>query len=217
MVFFEKLKTWPNHIYLLIGIILFVFVFPILDNASILDIFGPLSYTIILLSGLSVIEKKKSKKLKWLSILVIISTIIIWINYFRGRDVYKFVSFVFSISVLISVSVIMISEIIKSKEIDKKLILESICGYLLIGVMFTLTNTLIQSLLPNSFILSSEEEISDLIYYSFVSLTTIGYGDIIPQTDIAKIASVFFGLCGQLYLTIIIALIIGKYLNRENK
>jgi len=111
----------------------------------------------------------------------------------------------------------MISEIVKSKEVDAKLIMEAISGYLLIGVMFTLTNTLIQSLQPTSFILPSVDKISDMIYFSFVSLTTIGYGDISPQTGIAKMASVFFGLSGQLYLTIIIALIIGKYLNKNNK
>jgi len=211
------LRKLPNHTYLIIGIILFVFVFPIIDNASVLDIFGPLSYSIILLSGLSVIESKKSKKLKWLSLLVLISVVLIWLNYFRDINAYKLASFIFNISVLLSVTVIMISEIVKSKEVDAKLIMEAISGYLLIGVMFTLTNTLIQSLQPTSFILPSVDKISDMIYFSFVSLTTIGYGDISPQTGIAKMASVFFGLSGQLYLTIIIALIIGKYLNKNNK
>jgi voltage-gated potassium channel len=213
----QQLRKLPNHIYLILGIVLFVFVFPIIDNASVLDIFGPISYTLILISALAVIEKKKSKRLKWLSLLVIISVILIWLNYFRDMNVYILSSFLFNISVLLSVTIIMIAEIVKSKEVDAKLIMEAISGYLMIGVMFTLTNTLLYSLQPQSFILSSDGKISDIIYFSFVSLTTIGYGDISPQTDIARVVSVFFGLSGQLYLTIIMAFIIGKYLNKENK
>jgi voltage-gated potassium channel len=213
----QQLRKLPNHIYLILGIVLFVFVFPIIDNASVLDIFGPISYTLILISALAVIEKKKSKRLKWLSLLVIISVILIWLNYFRDMNVYILSSFLFNISVLLSVTIIMIVEIVKSKEVDAKLIMEAISGYLMIGVMFTLTNTLLYSLQPQSFILSSDGKISDIIYFSFVSLTTIGYGDISPQTDIARVVSVFFGLSGQLYLTIIMAFIIGKYLNKENK
>ncbi|WP_158614374.1 ion channel [Ancylomarina euxina] len=56
-------------------------------------------------------------------------------------------------------------------------------------------------------------DISDIVYYSFVCMTTIGFGEIIPQSQIAKSLSIFSGIVGQFYLTIIMALIIGKLLN----
>lgn len=217
MGIYRKLKNLPNHTYLILGIILFVFVFPIIDNASVLDIFGPLSFTIILLSVFSIIETKKQKKMLWLYILILISIGLVWMPYIGEWKYYTYLSFLFNISVFSSATIIMISEIVKSKEVDTKLIMEAISGYLLLGVMFSLTNSIVYTLLPQSFDLSEGDRISDIIYFSFVSLTTIGYGDISPKTDVARVVSVFFGLCGQLYLTIIMAFIIGKYLNRNNK
>jgi hypothetical protein len=217
MGIYQNLRKLPNHTYLIIGIFLFVFVFPLIDNASVLDIFWPISLTIILFSVFSVIEKKKQKKLRWLGIMVILSVSLIWIHYFRAVDFYNYVSYAFNTIVFLSAAVIMISEIVKSKQVDTKLIMEAISGYLLIGVMFSITNAVIYTIQPECFIIDGNDRISDIIYYSFITITTIGYGDISPQTDIARVASVFFGLSGQLYLTIIMALIIGKYLNRNNK
>lgn len=217
MGIYRKFKNLPNHIYLILGIILFVFVFPIIDNVSVLEIFGPLSFTIILLSVFSIIETKKQSKMLWLYILILVSIGLVWLQYLREWEYYSYISFAFNFLVFASATIIMISEIVKSKEVDAKLIMEAISGYLLIGVMLSLTNSIVYTIFPDSFDLADEDRISDIIYFSFVSLTTIGYGDISPKTDIARIVSVFFGLCGQLYLTIIMALIIGKYLNRNNK
>jgi voltage-gated potassium channel len=213
----QQLRKLPNHIYLILGIAIFVFIFPIVDNASVLDIFWPISLTIILLSVFSLIEKKKQQKLIWLGIMVIISISLIWLQYFVNHRIYTYFSYTFNILVFISATVIMVSEIVKSKQVNSKLIMEAISGYLLIGVMFSITNAIIYSIMPDSFRLEGLDRISDIIYFSFITLTTIGYGDISPQTDIARVVSVFFGLSGQLYLTIIMAFIIGKYLNKENK
>ena len=214
MSFFQKIRSLPNHFYLFVGIILFVFVFPLVDNASVWDFFGPLSYSIILLSIVSVIEKKKQRKMLWLYVLVLISVLLVWIQFFKLGWYYNYLSFTFSIIVFISATVIMISQIVRTDKVDAKLVLETLIAYLLIGVMFSLTASLIYYIDPNSF--NIEKGIfSEFVYFSFITLTTIGYGDISPQTDLARMVSIFFGLCGQLYLTIVMAFIIGKYLNKN--
>lgn len=152
----------------------------------------------------------------WLYILVLLSVLLVWIQYFKIGRYFNYLSFAFTIVVFISATVILISQIVKSKKVDAKLVLETLIAYLLIGIMFSLTTSLIYSINPNSYNIENGT-FSESIYFSFVTLTTIGYGDIMPQTDIAKMASVFFGLCGQLYLTIVVALIIGKYLNKSKK
>jgi len=61
----------------------------------------------------------------------------------------------------------------------------------------------------------NEEGFSSFVYYGLVTLTTLGYGDISPSTALARSLSTFTALTGQLYLVIIMAIIIGKFLNKE--
>jgi len=53
------------------------------------------------------------------------------------------------------------------------------------------------------------------LYFSFITITTTGYGDILPLKPIAKTLAIFLALFGQLYLTVIIGILIGKYLSRK--
>jgi len=216
MIIIRLIEKLPKVLYLFLGVFSFIFIFPLLDRASVFDFFGPLSYSIILLSIVSIIEKKKQQKMLWLYILVLLSVLLVWIQYFKIGRYFNYLSFAFTIVVFFSATVILISQIVKSEKVDGKLVLETLIAYLLIGVMFSLTTSLIYSVNPNSYNIENGT-FSESIYFSFVTLTTIGYGDISPQTDIARMASVFFGLCGQLYLTIVVALIIGKFLNKSNK
>jgi ion channel len=52
---------------------------------------------------------------------------------------------------------------------------------------------------------------SDYLYYTFVSFTTIGYGDIVPRAAYTKSLAMLIGVSGQIYVAVIIAMLIGKY------
>jgi voltage-gated potassium channel Kch len=91
-------------------------------------------------------------------------------------------------------------------------------SYLLIGLSLAMLFILLNLLAPNSFNLAgNEDRFSTFVYYSFVTLTTLGYGDILPLTPVARSLATFTALFGQLYLVIIMAFLIGKYLNAKNQ
>ena len=113
----------------------------------------------------------------------------------------------------------MIHQVVMSKTVTPKVIVETISGYLLIGVVLVFLNSMMMWVNPNAISLPKESltsDLSNIIYYSFITVTTIGYGDILPVSQLAKSLSILFGIIGQLYLTIIIALIIGKYLSSNS-
>jgi len=205
------IRKFPNHLFLLLGIFVFVFIYPLIDAATVFDFLGPLSYSMIILSILSAIERRKKQQIKILYYLVFVSLLFIWLLYFFEMPVLRYFSYVFNIVVFMRATAIMIRQILESHDVTVTVLLDAINGYLLLGVMLALTNTLLWQINHDSFSNVSGRMV-DLIYFSFVTITSIGYGDIAPQSDIAKLVSVFFGLVSQLYLTIIIALIIGKFL-----
>ena len=55
-----------------------------------------------------------------------------------------------------------------------------------------------------------DQAVNDLFYFSYVTILTIGYGDITPKTWIAKNATVLVGFIGYLYSVVVIALIVGR-------
>ena len=58
--------------------------------------------------------------------------------------------------------------------------------------------------------------IQNLMYFSYITLLTIGYGEILPETVLAQKIVIFIGLTGQVYLVILTGIIVGKYINQNN-
>jgi len=212
---FYFIKKVPKSLYLLISIFAFVFVFPIFDETKFAQILDTTSFSIMLLSIFSIIDNKTN----YLRYLVISSILLIILMYFMEHEFVRFAAFTSSSIIFAIATGVMIHQIIVSKTVTPKVIVETISGYLLIGVVLVFLNSMMMWVNPDALSLPREsgtEDLSNIIYYSFITVTTIGYGDVLPVSQLAKSLSILFGIIGQLYLTIIIALIIGKYLSSNS-
>lgn len=118
-------------------------------------------------------------------------------------------------------SLVMLNSLVRTDDVSTDTIVGGICVYLLVGLCFALCFTLMTELLPGSFLYGDEpivREIAEpsrhrtrLLYFSFVTLTTLGYGDITPATDLAEMLCVSEAIIGQLYLTIFVARLVALY------
>lgn len=93
-----------------------------------------------------------------------------------------------------------------------KMVYAAVCGLLLIGYCGYFLFLTIEFVKPGSFngLSVGDQAINDLFYFSYVTILTIGYGDITPKTWIAKNATVLVGFTGYLYSIVVIALIVGR-------
>lgn len=117
----------------------------------------------------------------------------------------------------ISLSYILIRNFIDVKEVELSVISGAVSAFVLIGVMGGTLFELLHHYVEGSILLSPQAGGYDFYYYSFISLMTVGYGDIVPLTGAAKSLTIVIGLAGQLYLAIGIAIFVGKHLNSTLK
>ena len=108
-----------------------------------------------------------------------------------------------------------VTYILKNTVVNANIIFACISGYLVLGIGSAPLFLIVQGLIPDAFNLSAERSFYEFTYFSFITLTSIGYGDITPNHPIAKSLTLLIGIAGQLYLTFLVAIIIGKYLVNE--
>jgi len=100
-------------------------------------------------------------------------------------------------------------------------IFASIVVYQLLGMFFGMIFTLIMLADPNAMQFSSTAPANfqlvriDMIYFSFVTLATLGYGDIVPASSVARSIAVTEALVGQFYVAVVVALLIGAFVSQK--
>ena len=111
-----------------------------------------------------------------------------------------------------------IDQVFRSKKVTVNVIFGAINIYILIGLLSGECNLMIYHFDPGAFTGNIDfSGTSDLRYFGYVTLTTLGYGDIVPVSELARAVAVFFSLTGQIYLAVIIALIVGKYISHSDR
>ncbi len=113
--------------------------------------------------------------------------------------------------------VLVLNYLSEEKEITTDVIAGAICGYLLIGLMWSNFFSILEILQPGSFSVPADvgAESSHFTYYSYVTLTTLGFGDITPTTDQARSLSVLEAIAGPIYLAILVARLVGMSISQS--
>ena len=182
-------------------------------------------FTAIILSGTYSLDfSQKTRRI--LIVPGIITIVLTWLYYFFVNDALGFVSFLSFFCFNLFITVFMIRHIARSQQVTLTIIVNSINGYLLIGVLGAVLlsmTQLMQKFLFHvdtgaiNFAGDTVAGFHDYLYFSFVTLTTLGYGDITPVSALAKSLTIVIAISGQLYLTILIAMLVGKYLSNPEK
>jgi hypothetical protein len=116
-------------------------------------------------------------------------------------------------------TVLIFSRVLKDKKVTSDTLYGAICVYILIGLTWSFFYVLILTNSHDAFYINPVNNLdniinwNDLAYYSFITLTTLGYGDITPVAPIARSMAFLEAILGQVFLTIIIARLVGLYIS----
>ncbi len=106
-------------------------------------------------------------------------------------------------------------------DITANRLVGAVCVYLLLGVIWAMAYTLINAISPGSFAGFSAMDDpgwdSEWLYFSFVTMTTLGYGDILPISATARSVAYMQAIVGQFYIAVLVAGLVGAYVSKRNK
>ncbi len=112
-------------------------------------------------------------------------------------------------------------QVLFAGPVDANKIVGAICIYLLMGLIWTLMYLFIAQSIPGSFNGIEQmvwyDNFADVAYFSYVTLTTLGYGDISPVVPIARFLVYMEAVVGVFYMAILVASLIGFGINESNK
>jgi hypothetical protein len=217
-----KLKNLPrNNIILLVCLLALIIIFPLFKERD--SLVRDLLLTAIFFSGIFSLDFS-TKSLKILLPLGTLTASTTWIGYFFKNDVVYVTDNISTFLFLVAIVVLMIRHIARSRKVSPTIILSSINGYLLLGLLSAVLLA-ISDVVHHYTVSSSGQAIhfpgqgvpqfNDYLYFSFVTLSTLGYGDVTPVSHLARSMAILIAVTGQLYMTILIAMLVGKFLARS--
>jgi len=175
-------------------------------------------FTLILLSAVYSLSERRATLIA-VSFLAVPSIALNWIaTLYHPSHWFMSVTYFINILFLLYVIVIIIKYVFFSGKIHPDLLFGALSGYLLIAILWAMFYAILENMTPGSFaelmsgvpendFLSRKFEV--LLYYSLITLTTLGYGDITPLTPLAKSLSALEAVIGQFYIAILVAGLVG--------
>lgn len=125
-----------------------------------------------------------------------------WITYGNVLCLYLFIIY------------LMLTQIFKAKIITLNTIGLALCTYIMLGTVWILFYTPVLALNPEAFthpILDDPDPLHTLTYFSYVTLATLGYGDISPVSNLARNLAILEAVTGTLFLAVLISRLVGGY------
>jgi voltage-gated potassium channel len=204
---------------LLIAILCFLVIPPFFINYSFTGVLASLFLSILLLSVLYVFPRRR--EFIFACVLAIPTMGGRWFLTFNESEILLYFEVLCWIGFLGITVVVILRQVLSATRVTNDTISGAICGYLLFGIMFAFLYALIELLFPGSYIIDGkplhahlgsfyyQHQISTLIYYSLITLATVGYGDIVPVTLPARVLAALEAIAGQFYIAILIARLVS--------
>lgn len=214
-VILDFFKTYYN--LLLICLVLLVIFRPYNESILYLAIWKVLLTGTILAA---IFNCKRSYKLKMTEVILAVPTITFcWLDILLPHPIIFVINTILNILFTLVATISIIQDVLLRVKVTLETLKGVICAYFLVAIAFAYIFWLIEYLEPNSFFISPShasfyyytQYLSEMLYFSFITLLTIGYGDIVAVKNVGQTAVILEGLIGQFYVVILVARLVATY------
>ncbi len=201
---------------LILGLLVLV---PILNRFVAARMFLDIFLTAIAISMVYTISHKKGHVIAGV-LLAIVMLASRWLQYLYPNKGILAIGMIAGALIIGVVIASILVFMLKSEEVNLEIIYAAILLYLLAALLWAFVYTFLELVDPASFNIDPSRPQGYLLvfqYFSFVTITTLGYGDITPVTEVAKAITVLEAVAGQLYLVVAVAWLVGMYVSKKSK
>ena len=219
----KKITQENNFIYLFISLIFLLFsmtLFEYIDNSW----FGyivEILFIVVFLVGVHSLKSERSWTWAVYAMVVFILILFLSKKIFNNPIIIDILQLFILLFFFIGSLRLSIRQILTSKEITGNMIIGSIVLFILLGLIWSVFYLLLLMIFPDGFnglsAISWKENFSQVSYFSFVTLTTLGYGDISPKNSITQFFVYGEAIVGVFYMAIIVSSLVSARLNSINE
>jgi len=209
-----------NFSYLLVALLLFIIGVPVTYDLDLIALPVSRVLGITCLLAVGIWSLRGAGRLFTAGMVVVIVGIVLNIlSVAREDDAIHVVSMVAMFVFLLLATWNTMRQVAIGNDINPNRIVGAICIYLLLGVMWSIAYAVTEYAQPGSFKGVTEAVAPawnrDWVYYSFVTITTLGYGDITPLTETARSLSFAEAIVGQFYIAVAVAGLVSGYISAK--
>ena len=205
-----------STVELLIALALLFFSFPFVEELKGGDIIVSILLSLVLISAVLAVSNRRSTLV--VAVLLAIPAIIgRWIDHFRPHIVPPAVFLIAGLVLVAFVVINLLRFVLRAPSVNAEVLCAGISAYLMLGLAWTMAYWLVDQLTPGgAFSFNTNAGTRSMngftgFYFSFITLSTVGYGDITPVSRIARWLSAMEAMTGLLYVAVLIARLVALY------
>jgi voltage-gated potassium channel len=184
-------------------------------NPHRMELLSTFIYTFIMLSGLYAFSGE-GKFLRITGIFFFITIALEWLQFFTRSHILDAIQPLTTSVVLVLLLIMTLRDVRMARVVDQNVIFGVVAGYILIGFVGGLLALAVARSYPDAFNLPGLISGPEALYFSFITMTTLGYGDITPSIQETRSLSILLSIVGPMYVAIIVALMVGKFAARND-
>ena len=174
-------------------------------------------FTLLMLAGVAAVSRQKTST-RVVSGVAVTGLALRWFGQFVPSESMEVIIALSGVASLVTLAYVVLAQVFRAGPVTRHRIMGAIAVYLLLGLAWGEAYFALALGAPGSFSLASSATLNpqNWMYYSFVTLTTVGYGDITPVSSVARSLAILEALTGQLYPAILLARLVALEVGSSN-
>jgi len=216
---FAKACYKDRFLLLIVFMVALLVLGPFIEGYVGLRFFMNLCFSIIFIATIYAASQKR-QHIIFAAILLTPALLAVWTPDIPKNNILLTIGYLCGLIVIGFAVILILTFIFSQQEVTRQTISAAVSVYLLLALMWTFIYRLIANLYPESFAVAHDKLLiaeNIFLYFSLVTITTLGYGDITPIGSQAAALSVLEAITGQVYLVVVVAWFVGLYVSKKSK